>query len=376
MTKKTVLVFIDWYRPGYRSGGTVTSFGNFVDKMEDHFIFKIVTRDSDYLDHTVYDTIESDTWNTIKENLCYYLSDKHKTLSEIKRIIQNTSHDYIYINGVFSLYFSILPLFFTKGTPCILNPHGMLSTQAFSVKGLKKKAFLKIADLLRLYRNVIFHVSNEEEALAVRKYIKNYKLITIANQFTREVPGDLLISSKKNSEVRFVNVARVSVEKGTLKMINSLNNVKQALRLDMYGPIYDKAYWSACKRAIASLPSHISVNYKGILHTDEVLETLSNYDYFVLLSEGESFGHAIFEAFSVGLPVIISDATPWRNLEERNIGWVVNLNDNKRIESIFESAILKNDKEYMTMSMSANAFAKLYAEDQELMRSNLNVFDQ
>ena len=55
MSKKTILVFIDWYRPGYRSGGTVTSFGNFVDKMEEHFIFKIVTRDSDYLDNAVYD---------------------------------------------------------------------------------------------------------------------------------------------------------------------------------------------------------------------------------------------------------------------------------------------------------------------------------
>ena len=289
-------------------------------------------------------TIQSDSWNEINNNECLYLS--------------------------------ILPLLFFKENPCILNPHGMLSSQAFSVKPLKKKFFLKIADLLRLYRNVIFHVSNEEEASAVRKHIKNYKSITIASQFTREVPSDLLINSEKNSPVRFVNLARVSIEKGTLKMINALRNVEQALQLDMYGPVYDTAYWSLCQRAIANLPSHISVNYRGIVHSNEVLKILSYYDYFVLLSEGENFGHAIFEAFSVGLPVIISDNTPWRNLEEKNIGWDVDLEDNKKIESIVQTAILKSNKEYMAMSNSAIEFARIYANDEKLIKSNLEVFVQ
>ncbi len=279
MPKKTILVFIDWYRPGYRSGGTVTSFGNFVDQMEKHFLFKIVTRDSDYLDSTVYDTITSDSWNEIMTNQCFYLSKTSKTFAAIKNIIKNTPHDYSYINGVFSLYFSMLPLVFIKDKPCILNPHGMLSSQAFSVKPLKKKVFLKIADLLRVYRHVIFHVSNEEEASAVRKHIKNYKAITIASQFTKEVSSDLLKNGEKNRNVRFVNIARVAVEKGTLNLIHALMHVKQALQVDLYGPIYDPNYWSACERAMSRLPSHISVNYKGVLHNDKVHKTLSEYDY-------------------------------------------------------------------------------------------------
>lgn len=375
MTKKTILTFIDWYRPGYRSGGTVTSFGNYVDKMEDYFIFKIVTRDSDYLSNDVYDTIESDAWNEINNNQCLYLSAKSKSFKKIRQIILKTPYDYIYVNGVFSFYFSILPLFFLKGSHCILNPHGMLSRQAFSVKPFKKKVFLKIADWLKLYRHVVFHVSNEEEASAVRLHIKNYKSITIASQFTRNVPIDLQMNSEKNAQVRFVNVARVSIEKGTLKLLNALKNVTRAFQLDLYGPIYDRTYWCACERAIANLPDHISVSYKGILHSKEVLKTLSNYDYFVLLSEGENFGHAIFEAFSVGLPAIISDATPWRSLQEKNIGWDIDINNKRKVEAIFETAILKPDKEYRRMSNSAIAFAKSYAEDQALIVSNLNVFN-
>lgn len=373
--KKVILAFIDWYRPGYRSGGTVTSFGNYVDKMEGYFIFKIVTRDTDYLDQNVYDNIESDSWNKMGNHHCLYLSAKSRSFKKLRQIIQKTPHDYIYVNGVFSLYFSILPLLFLKGRPCILNPHGMLSTQAFSVRPLKKKLFLKIADCLRWYRNVAFHVSNEEEAVAVRNRIKNYKSITIASQFTRDVPQDLLKIRKNKAHVHFVNVARVAVEKGTLHLVTALKNVTLACQLDLYGPIYDTTYWSKCERAIAELPKHVSVSYKGIWHSTEVLQTLVKYDYFVLLSEGENFGHAIFEAFSVGLPVIISDATPWRNLQEKNIGWDLALNTSEVIGSTFESAILKSDRDYREMSRSAIAFAKSYAEDNNLISANLKVFE-
>ena len=78
---------------------------------------------------------------------------------------------------------------------------------------------------------------------------------------------------------------------------------------------------------------------------------------------------------SVGLPVIISDNTPWQNLQEKNIGWDVNLKDHSAIHAILETAILTNKKAYRDMSKSAIAFANLYAKDDSLMASNLNVFN-
>ena len=41
---------------------------------------------------------------------------------------------------------------------------------------------------------------------------------------------------------------------------------------------------------------------------------------FVLPTEGENFGHAIFEALAVGCPILISDQTPWRKLSEKKAG--------------------------------------------------------
>ena len=40
-----------------------------------------------------------------------------------------------------------------------------------------------------------------------------------------------------------------------------------------------------------------------------------NNDFLILPTKGENFGHVIAESLSASLPVIISQNTPWRNLQ-------------------------------------------------------------
>ncbi len=44
----------------------------------------------------------------------------------------------------------------------------------------------------------------------------------------------------------------------------------------------------------------------------------------VLPSFGENFGHAIFESFANGTPVIIGNNTPWKEIESQRAGFEVN----------------------------------------------------
>ncbi|MBN8497849.1 MAG: hypothetical protein J0M32_13465 [Candidatus Accumulibacter sp.] len=65
-------------------------------------------------------------------------------------------------------------------------------------------------------------------------------------------------------------------------------------------------------------------------HCQQLVHTvLPGYDRFFLPPFSENFGHAINEALSVGVPVLISDKTPWRNLQEKGMGWDLPL-DNRR----------------------------------------------
>ncbi|WP_047551036.1 glycosyltransferase family 4 protein [Psychroserpens sp. Hel_I_66] len=372
--QKTILAFIDWYRPGYKAGGTITAFGNFVDYLEKDFNFKIVTRNTDYGDDQPFSSIVSNKWIKTGNTNSYYISQSQLSSKTIKNIIKTTEYDILYVNGMFSFYFSILPIAFSKGKKTIVNPHGMLSSQAFSVKPLKKTIFLKIFNTFKVYKNIIFHAANTEEASMINDKIKICNAIKVANQFPRKIKNTVAKKNILNDPIRLVNVARIAQEKGTLKMIEALQNIQAEIILDIYGPVYDQEYWEKCKNAVNKLPKHVTVNHKGFIDSELVLEVIKGYDFFILLSEGENFGHSILEALSVGCPVIISNNTPWKDLKLKSIGWNVDINSNKEIENVFDEIFNMNEDSYKEMVKQSFIFAKNFSEDKELLNHNKNLF--
>ena len=62
MKRPQVLVFIDWYLPGFRAGGPVRSLANLVDHLRDRVDFHIVTTDTDYTQERPYPHVEPDRW--------------------------------------------------------------------------------------------------------------------------------------------------------------------------------------------------------------------------------------------------------------------------------------------------------------------------
>ena len=57
-------------------------------------------------------------------------------------------------------------------------------------------------------------------------------------------------------------------------------------------------------------------------------------DILILPSKSENFGLVIAEAMSYGLPVIVSENTPWEFIEEKKCGWIVKLNEKSIISTI------------------------------------------
>jgi len=44
----------------------------------------------------------------------------------------------------------------------------------------------------------------------------------------------------------------------------------------------------------------------------------------------ENFSYTVLESLQAGIPVLISDQTPWRDLEAQGIGWDFSLSDSGR----------------------------------------------
>ena len=66
--RKKILVFIDWFLPGYKAGGPIRSMANMTDHLQD-FDFFVVTRNTDYTDTNPYASVKSDQWNKLSENV-------------------------------------------------------------------------------------------------------------------------------------------------------------------------------------------------------------------------------------------------------------------------------------------------------------------
>ena len=210
MSKKKILVFIDWFYPAYKAGGPVRSCLNLIEKLGNEFEFKVVTSDREYEEKTAMPGITSDTWLKYPNGLVVqYLSAPSAT--SIKRILELEKPDTIWLNSMFSKNFSIIPMRLWKGET-ILSPRGMLAPEALKLKKIKKAIFLKLASLLGWHRNVIFHATSKEEQNQIVLHFPLNKVCLAPNIATHSFPLTVQ-KKKKKGELQLVSLARIAPEK-------------------------------------------------------------------------------------------------------------------------------------------------------------------
>lgn len=375
---KTVLSFIDWYLPGYRAGGVLKAFANQVAHFEGTIQFKIITRNTDYCETKPYEGVPSDTWVRRSPNSEVFYASK-TSFGLFRNMVKTLDFDAVYIHGVYSFWYSILPVLLTRflrNKRVVVSAHGMLGQHSLSVKSSKKELFLKAASLLGLYKNVIFHAANTAEADDVRKAIGSKAQIMVAEELPMKMElADWKPRLKNKGELSLVSVARISPEKNTKYALEILLHCKQGLiSYDIFGPVYDENYWNECLDVIKKMPANVTVTYKGSLQGDQVLDTLSNYHCMFMPTNGENFGHTILESFMSSTPVIISQNTPWRNLPAQNAGWDLALDKPADFVETIQLVLNANQDEYNKTSEGALMFAKAFMSDTSILEQNKRLF--
>jgi glycosyltransferase involved in cell wall biosynthesis len=376
---KKILVFIDWYLPGYKAGGPIRSMANMISNLKEEYCFYVVCRNTDYLEVEPYKNIKSGEWNQLSDNeYVYYKENNLLSSKSIKKIISSGNFDLIYINGVYSYYFSILPLFLSKKLgfeKIIVAPRGMLSNQAFSSKKLKKTIFIQLVKLFGLFKNIIFHVTSPTEEKDIKLLnLKPKNIWQIANLSPAILKNQASEIEKKSGELKLVSIARVSPEKNTLFALECLSHQFHGkIYFSIYGSIYNKEYWKQCLETISRLPENIEVVYKGEINNNEVISILQENHFLFLPSKGENFGHSILESFIAGRPVIISNKTPWLNLHDKKLGWDIELNSELFAQAIQE-AIMFNNQEYQLIAESCKEYAIKLTDNSKLKESYKKLF--
>jgi glycosyltransferase involved in cell wall biosynthesis len=141
--------------------------------------------------------------------------------------------------------------------------------------------------------------------------------------------------------------------------------VKESIEFTLFGPIVDNSYWLKCKSLISQLPRNIKVVYKGEMPHDQLKLLLPGFDLFFLPTNGENYGHAIVEAILAKLPVLVSDLTPWRNLQEKGIGWDIPLADKKRFAMVLEECAKMGEKDYKILLEKVSKFTDEFCRNND-----------
>lgn len=374
-----VLVIVDHYLPGYKGGGPIRTIANLVDWLGDEFEFYILTRDRDLGDETAYPDIQVNTWTQVRKAHVYYATPDKLTTSGLKILFHNLTFDALYVNSFFStLSIKVAYLYWLKRIDqktWLIAPRGEFHRGALRIKRLKKRAYLTLAKMLNWYQAVRWVASTQEEVETIKAIFPTATDILIApNLTTKTLPPLPETRIPKTDETRLVFFSRISPKKNLDGALRILSKVKHPLTFDIYGTLEDTAYWETCQQIISKLPAHVTVTYRGSLSPENVIPTLSCYHLFFFPTHGENFGHVIWEALYAGLPVLISDQTPWHDLEESSAGWQVPLDDESRFVEIIEQVIVLDDVTFQKMSILSNDYAKNSILDTHALDANRQLF--
>jgi len=377
--RKTVLVLVDWFKPGYKAGGPIRSCTNFAYALKNDFNIRVLTTDTDHGEQHPYNDIISNKWltNLSPDIQVYYARKATLSLKQLKREMIDVNADYVYLNHLFSPKFVVYPLWL-KATrqlksKIVLCPRGALYNSALAVKPIKKKPFIALFKLLKIHKLITFHATNEREKQAILDHFPGSHVMIADNLPESDQPQ--FVSCKKEPGVlRCIFVARVVPIKNLLLLLQVLQRVKSKVMLSVAGPIEDEEYWKNCEKVIQQLPSNIEVNYLGAISNDEVKSKISAHHLFILPTQGENFGHSIFEAFLTGRPVLISDQTPWLQLAQKKAGWDVPLNEPEKFAQIIDEMASWQQAQFEEWALSAWHFARLFIENPALKKQYLNLF--
>lgn len=374
MQKKTVVIVYEYFFPGYKAGGPIQSLVNMVAALQENYDFKVITTAYDLHSTKAYPAISVNSWNEVILPGCtqpiqvWYAKNFAIRFSLFRKLIQECRADIVYINGLFTQWFSkpllLYKLGYFKDVRMIVSPRGMLQQGALQVKPFKKKVFLKLFNFLGLFKKVYWHATNaSEKEDIVRTIHKNYG-VYVAENIPKSPVQEFHLSGKEAGKLRLVYLSLITEKKNLLYLIEVLSKCSAEIHLSIYGPVKDLAYWQLCEQAIEQLPQNISVAYKGAVVPAMVQPTIQQYDAFVSLTKGENFGHAIFEAFSCGRPVLTSNYTPWSNLEHLQAGWNVSIEDSTSVACLIDSIAANNMVQWNNYCENALQLANAYFYEQ------------
>lgn len=274
--------------------------------------------------------------------LCYFSA---------KELLKELRPNVVHINGCWQPQL----LFFQRAAqslriPVVLSPHGMLEpwivkrhywTRKWPAIQLYQRGLVKRADCL--------HATADTEKDNLLRLGWNPRIAVIPNAVNLE---ELPIKDNWSLKKRIVFMSRLHVKKGIELLLEALSHLKPDL--DGYEVIIagegEPDYVETLKKAAISFGLSEGVKFIGGVYGAEKVRLLQSADFFVLPTYSENFGIVVAEALACGTPVITTQGTPWKELEDHACGWYIQVGLGA-LENHLQKAISVPEEELKRMGL-------------------------
>ncbi len=373
-----VLIISPWYTPAFKAGGPIQSCIRLVAHLKANHSIQLITGGYDLQDKKPLAGILLNENHRLDAGVkIKYLSHGQFGVWSMKSEITGFDPDFIYINGLFSKPFVIDVILahwlLRHRSGIILAVHGACKPSALNYKKIKKKVFLSLVKAMGFHRKIKFHASNPEEKEEIINVFGQVEVVVI-NALPPARDDRMHYPVKNKGELELIFVGRVHPIKNLHFILQWLGKVKGNVILRIAGVIEDTAYYKNCIQLIAQLPSAIRVQFLGELPHNQIRKVLSDAHLFILPTLGENYGYAIIEALSAARPLLISDQTPWKDLEANHAGWDLPLSDPQKWIDKINIATTWDQETFDQYCTGAIEYAKKHTNTEELVEKYKEMF--
>jgi glycosyltransferase involved in cell wall biosynthesis len=359
--KPKVLVLAMWQFPEHTATGPNQSLEGFITALKSQYEFYVVGIDRYPAEKTAREAPSG--WHEINGGRRIYAKLKGYFWRTLRKIIHDTPHDIVLLNSFFDRIFTIPYLLMRQlrmisRKPVILSPHGEFSPGALALGNFKKKLYLLFYRVTGIGSSILLHATSNAERQQFQQNKLPCKDIIIAENIAPLAPLPPPANDTEQNTLHIIFLSRITKIKNLEFAIRVLCEASSNITFDIYGPIADNDYWALCEGLCASTPSNVHISYKGEVPHDDVPQVIAQYDLLFLPTKGENFGYVIHEALMSGVPILISNQTPWRNLENAGAGWDLPLSDKAAFLEKIEFLARLHPNEREKWRKGARAFAE------------------
>lgn len=308
------------------------------------------------MDGTSAEDLIKNKWITgpNRENI-FYLNSITPRL--VYRLLAEVKPDAVWVNGIFNATTTLPGILFARvlGIKIFFSPRGMLQPWGLARRKWIKRGYLFLLKRI-IPRTVEWHATDRNEEQDIIKIFGRNRLIHIAPNVPRKPTSYQPLEWTPGEKMKLVFLSLINPNKNLHLLIDAVLPLQDYYTLDIFGPVANTLYGETCFEKIREAP-HIS--YKGAVPPWQVQELLCQYHFFVLPTQGENFGHAIFDALSSSVPVIISKNTPWKDIEKTGAGFYIDIEKekNEQLEKVLYMIPKMNNNDYIEFRKHAHEYS-------------------